>query len=158
MKQITWCTRIATLGPIGYLPAPGTMATLVTLPLVYCMRLLLSEWGYLGSIAVATVIGLHVIGKALPAFNGDVDPSAIVFDELIGCLITFIAVPLSLWFLVIGFCLFRFFDISKWCGINYFERIPGALGIVADDVVAALYSLLLLLGLTQCGVLYHYVF
>jgi phosphatidylglycerophosphatase A len=150
MKSASYYVPIATLGSIGYLPAPGTIATFATLPLMYLLRSTLPELWYIAFIIATIAFGFYAIKKALPFFNGATDPSAIVFDEFIGCLITFIALPVSWSYLVAGFALFRFFDISKIFGIRFFECIPGASGIIADDVVAAIFSTVIL------HIIYHY--
>lgn len=72
------------------------------------------------------------------------DPSYIVIDEVVGSCVTFFCVPLSGYFLLAGFILFRFFDIYKPCGVVFLEQLPGAFGVVCDDILAGLYALLML--------------
>jgi phosphatidylglycerophosphatase A len=130
----------ATLGPIGYLQAPGTMATLATMPLVYCLRLATPDSLYIFIIIAITMGAITVINNALEYFKGYQDPSQIVLDELIGCLITFSIVPIHWYTLIAGFIFFRFFDITKWFGIKYAEQFIGAWGVVLDDICAALLA------------------
>lgn len=141
MKKRSWCVSIATLGPIGYLVAPGTSATLATVPLVWMLQTFLGchAW-YLTAIVLVGLCALRCVSNALEYFAPRQDPSEIVIDEVVGCLVTFIAIPLTYSTMIAGFLLFRFFDISKWFGVHYFERLCGAWGVVADDVVAALWS------------------
>lgn len=143
---------IASLGPIGYLPASGTLSTLVTMPMVY----LLAE--YVTPIAYALIVFLI----ALAAFGSihevlkhstETDPSHIVIDELVGYLYTFLFLPITMKTLFVGFLLFRFFDITKWCGVNYCEKLPGAWGVLADDCAAGLLSNVVLQWMLHYGVI-----
>ena len=69
------------------------------------------------------------------------DPGAIVWDEFVGMWITLIFVPEGWYFLILGFLLFRLFDIVKPWPVNYLDRqISGGLGIMVDDVAAGLYA------------------
>jgi len=136
----------ATLGPIGYFPASGTFATFFTLPIIWFVRNNIShEWHYALvtiSVAIITYLCIHNAQKAFP---GKQDPSSIVLDEVLGAFITFIAIPNDIRWFILGFILFRFFDIFKVCGISKCEKIKGAFGIILDDVAAALCSNILLL-------------
>lgn len=136
------CKFIATLGPVGYLPAPGTMGTLATLPLVY----LLSSLFILDQclfVLLFTFISYFIIKNSLPYFSVS-DPSYIILDEVVGCLITFIGIDLSWQSLLAGFLLFRLFDILKPFGIKRVEKIPGAWGVLLDDCAAGLLANIIL--------------
>jgi phosphatidylglycerophosphatase A len=136
---------IATLGPLGYLSAPGTLASLVTLPVVYQLqRLIPTQFDYAKMFLGAFVIGWIVIYQALKEFKRYDDPPEIVIDECVGCLIVFWGIPFSASVAIIGFVLFRFFDIAKIAGIRYCERLSGPWGIMLDDVWAALLTNLIL--------------
>ena len=141
MKQ--FAKSIATLGPIGYLPAPGTMGTLATLPLVYGLSMLSLENQFL-AIASLSFISFFIIRQALTFFQV-ADPSQIILDEVIGCLITFIGIACTWQSLFVGFLLFRMFDILKPFGIKRIEKLPGAWGVLLDDCVAGLFANILLL-------------
>ncbi|WP_162801786.1 phosphatidylglycerophosphatase A family protein [Candidatus Chromulinivorax destructor] len=136
------CTYIATLGPVGYLPAPGTMGSLATLPLVYAISSLfmLDQCIF---ILFFSIISYFAIKKALPYFVSH-DPSHIILDEVIGCLVTFIGIDFSCQSLVVGFFLFRLFDILKPFGIKNIEKIGGAWGVILDDVIAGLFANIIL--------------
>jgi len=135
------CVRIATLGPIGYSLASGTVATIVTMPIMYMMRLGVDSSAiYLMLLIAALLASVPVINCALDYFKEDQDPSQIVLDEFIGCLVTFYAVPLCWQTMLAGFVLFRFFDITKWFGIQKAERLIGAWGVLLDDVLAAILA------------------
>lgn len=97
------------------------------------------------------VIAHICIQKILISYH-DEDPSEIVIDEVLGSLVTFCAVPLCPISLLGGCILFRFFDISKFGVVGWMEKLPGASGILLDDVVAGLLSNILL------RLLLYYVF
>lgn len=139
----------ATLGPIGYLPASGTMATLVTAVGLFFVPYTLGWW-YLVFLMVGYICSHLFIDKVLVYFIED-DPSQIVLDEVLGCLVTFYAIPISVVSLVIGFILFRFFDITKFGPVGWLEKIKGASGIILDDVAAGIVSnIILRLVLYSC--------
>ncbi len=131
----------ATLGGIGYLPkAPGTYGSLVGLLIPMYLEPYISLEAYslgLGLGIFLAILCCHVAENLM----GEKDPSAIILDECI-------AMPLCFWgvqsfgpkglFWLLGFALFRFFDIQKPLGIKKLQHLPGGLGIVVDDVLAAL--------------------
>ena len=131
------CKRIVTLGPVGYLPAPGTMATLCAVPFV---------WLFASSITLslsAVFLCSAIIACSLFLFKKK-DPSEVVLDEVIGFFIAMLGITKGFGIYALGFVLFRLFDISKWFGVGLAERLPGWIGVVMDDVVAGLYTNLLL--------------
>lgn len=121
--------------------APGTMGTLVAIPLY----LLLSQFElllYLTVVAAGFLVGIYLCDKTSKAL-GVHDHSGIVWDEIIGYWITMIAVPALTWqWILAGFVLFRFFDIVKpWPVKIADKRVPGGFGIMFDDLLAGLYAL-----------------
>ena len=141
---------IATGLGAGFFPvAPGTAGSLVGLALVIAMRQTsLGSAELAVSLAVLAVVifglGVWSAGKAEQAF-GRVDPGQVVIDEVMGQVITFIATPrISRVGLIAGFILFRIFDIIKPFPARRCERFPGGWGIMLDDGVAGLYSLIAL--------------
>lgn len=143
----SFCKTIATLGPIGYLPAPGTCASLFTLFFIYVLHMLHISWTAYSAIMLAiALIGLNVIKVSQDHFKHH-DPSEIVVDELVGCLITFWNIPFSWHTALIGFILFRFFDISKIFGIKWLEKQGKVAGVMLDDIGAGLLSNFILHGL-----------
>ena len=69
------------------------------------------------------------------------DPGCIVIDEIAGYVVTMVSIPLSIYTIIAGFILFRFFDIIKPFPVKYFEKkFKGGPGIVLDDLVAGLLS------------------
>ena len=72
------------------------------------------------------------------------DPSFVVIDEFAGMWISLI-VSDQLFLIIMSFLLFRFFDITKFLGINKIEKLNGSLGIMLDDIVAGLYTLIIVI-------------
>jgi len=141
---------IATGLGAGYFPvAPGTAGSAVGLVLVIALRQAALDpvrW----AVCLAAISGLLFVlgvwsgGKAEKVF-ARVDPGQVVIDEVVGQIITFIATPRVTWMgLIAGFILFRAFDIVKPFPARRAERFPGGWGIMLDDVVAGLYSLMAL--------------
>jgi phosphatidylglycerophosphatase A len=127
--------------------APGTFGTLAAIPL-YLLIQDLALLAYLLVLLVAFVAGIWFCQKAVD-WLGQEDPSAVVWDEFVGYWVTMIAAPSSWYWLMIGFVLFRIFDILKpwpisWCDKN----LHGGFGIMLDDVVAGLMALICLQGLS----------
>jgi len=136
---------VATLGPVGYLPAPGTAATLVTLPLIWFLSTHGVQLYAYGCILLASILaGIVLTNYTLKKWSLGFDPSEIVIDEYAGCLTTFFAVPVHQDSLVVGFLLFRFFDIFKPFGIYQLQSIKGGWGIMVDDIAAGIISNIIL--------------
>ena len=128
----------------GNLPkAPGTWGSLVGLLLFFILHAL-SLPAYLAVVAGLFVIGSFAAGEAEKILDNS-DPGVVVIDEIVGMLITMIAVPATPLFMILGFALFRIFDIWKPFPVGFVDqRFHGGLGIMLDDVVAGIYSLLIL--------------
>ncbi len=121
--------------------APGTMGTLVAIPL-YLLLSQLELLPYLIVVAAGFLLGIYVCDKTSKAL-GVHDHSGIVWDEIIGYWITMVAIPAVTWqWILAGFVLFRFFDIVKpWPVKIADKRVPGGFGIMFDDLLAGLYAL-----------------
>ena len=128
----------------GYLPkAPGTWGSLVGLVLFFLLHTLSLET-YLAVVASIFLVGTFAAGEAEKIIDHQ-DPGLVVIDEIVGILITMIAIPATPLFMVLGFVLFRIFDILKPFPVNFFDqRFHGGLGIMLDDVMAGIYSLIIL--------------
>ncbi|PYV12225.1 MAG: hypothetical protein DMG07_17560 [Acidobacteria bacterium] len=87
--------------------------------------------------------------RRLPGNRADKDPSVVVADEVAGQLLAFLFVPIGLVNLVLGTLLFRLFDIWKPFPIRRLERLPGGVGIMADDLLAGIYANLVLQLVTR---------
>lgn len=126
--------------------APGTFGTLAAIPL-YVVLAHASLPVYLLAIVIAFGVGVYLCGKTAADW-GEHDHGAIVWDEFVGFWITMIAVPLTWYWVLAGFLLFRLFDIWKPWPIKVLDqRVHGGLGIMIDDVLAGVYALLVLQGL-----------
>lgn len=123
--------------------APGTVGTLVGIP-AYALLVLLPGWGYLLATLAAMAGGVWICGRAARDF-GVHDHPAIVWDEVVGFLVTMIGAPVGVSWVVTGFLLFRVFDVLKPWPIGWLDRrVGGGLGIMVDDVLAGVYALVLL--------------
>jgi phosphatidylglycerophosphatase A len=135
------------IGKIKY--APGSCASFVT-----CL-LFFFTINYIG-MSIIFLITLILFFYSFVAINNsfdkfdDDDPQEIVIDEVVGQLLTLLAIPVyeilymmpKLYYCICGFLLFRFFDILKPYPINYVDKnVTGAMGIMLDDIFAAFYSI-----------------
>jgi len=131
----------------GYSPvAPGTAGSLVGL-LLFLPLAGRALWIQLAAVVAVTILGV-LAGGRLATTLGAKDPGMVVVDEVAGQWITFLALPMTPVTAVAGFLLFRVMDIVKPWPARALERLPGGIGIMADDVAAGIYAhLLLRLGL-----------
>ena len=121
----------------------GTAGSLVAIPIFY---LLINLPNMLQWLFVVTLffVGLYSSNKVIAVIDQK-DPSFIVIDEIVAVLFLFILIPTNIKFLAFAFILFRFFDIFKPFPVSWAENhFKGAFGIMIDDIVAALLSLLVI--------------
>ena len=130
---------LATGAGVGYLPvAPGTAGSLLGAAL--CLPMLsLPQPVYFGVTIVLTAVAVWAAG-GMAVELGEADPAPVVIDEVVGMLWAALALPPRLFDVAAVFLLFRLFDIVKPTPIPWLERLPGGLGIVADDVAAGLLA------------------
>lgn len=123
--------------------APGTVGTLLGIPLYWLMSGL-PMWMYLALLVI--LFGLGAWACEITSRDiGVHDHPGIVFDEVVGYLLTMLAVPAGIVTILAGFVLFRVFDVFKPWPVRLVDRsVGGGLGIMLDDVVAGLYALALL--------------
>lgn len=123
--------------------APGTFGTLPALLLWVPLSHL--HWStYLGVIVLLTLAGIWICEQA-SIFSGVDDHGSIVWDEIVGYLIAVFAIPFSLTAMALAFVLFRVFDILKPWPVSWADsKIKGGLGVMLDDVLAGLYSCVIL--------------
>lgn len=135
---------IATGCFVGYLPiAPGTWGSALAIP-IHFLLIRLSAQYYFAALVIIFVISVVTAGSAEKIIDRK-DPGVIVIDEIIGMLITLINAPNNILVWILGFFIFRFFDILKPFPIGVIDRrINGGIGIVMDDVLAGVYSLIVL--------------
>lgn len=126
--------------------APGTFGTLAAIP-IYWLIQDLSVPIYLAWLLVTFCVGVywcHQSSKAL----GVHDHSGIVWDEMVGYWLTMFLAPAGWLWIILGFVLFRIFDIIKPWPIGWLDRhVEGGLGIMVDDILAAIYALIILQAL-----------
>ncbi|HKH98995.1 MAG TPA: phosphatidylglycerophosphatase A [Candidatus Sulfotelmatobacter sp.] len=155
--SVLWATQIATFFGIGRLrPGPGTWGSAAAVLL----------WAALASrldpalrtpVVIALAILITLIG--IPAATrvaraaATKDPQFVVIDEVAGQLIALIAVPLAWKTFVVGFILFRAFDIVKPPPVRQLEKLPEGTGIILDDVAAGIYALAVMQLLLHSGLL-----
>ena len=131
----------ATLFGIGFAPAaPGTVASIVALPFAWAIAYFLGRFALMGAAILALAVGAWACELYVHA-KGQNDPSECVIDELAGQWIVCAFAPLNFWAYALAFLLFRLLDIFKPWPISYVERkVPGGLGVMADDVAAAIIA------------------
>lgn len=123
--------------------APGTFGTLVAIPFFLLMRDLPLA-AYLSLVLASFLVGIYLCDLAAKAQQTH-DHPGIVWDEMVGYWLTMILAPPGWWWILAGFCLFRFFDILKPWPIGWLDRrVRGGFGIMVDDALAAAYAWLCL--------------
>ena len=138
---------LATCGYLGYAPfAPGTVGSAAGIVVFYAVRSLGSSLA-----EVAVIVGLFTIGiwagTAAEHHFGGTDPSPVVLDEVVGMLITLCFLPVNPLGAFVGFVVFRILDVIKPFPSARMEHLPGGLGVMADDGMAAIYGNLVMRGL-----------
>jgi len=133
----------AGLAPI----APGTAGTLAAIPIYLLLDATLGPALYAAVVLAMFALGVWLCHETERDL-GERDAGQIVWDEIVGYLVTMWLAPRGWGWVVLGFFLFRLFDIWKPFPIRALERrIPGGFGIMFDDVLAGLYAL----GVMQAG-------
>jgi len=123
--------------------APGTLGTVAAIP-IYLLLVWAGPVTYFGFLALALAAGVYICGYTARKLGMD-DPKSVVWDEVVGYLITMAGVPFGIAWIAAGFLLFRLFDIWKPWPIRWLDRhVKGGLGIMLDDVVAAVFACALL--------------
>lgn len=130
---------ISTFFYIGYLPLiPGTFGSMAGLLIFFLVK---------GNLFIYTcafiALGFLTSGRAEEAF-GYKDASCIVIDEVAGMLLSLLFLPYNLKTIIIAFCLFRILDSIKPYPANKLQSLKGSLGIMSDDIVAGLYTNIIL--------------
>jgi phosphatidylglycerophosphatase A len=141
---------LATLGPLGKLKAPGTWGSAVGLVWwALVVQKLATPRGWIHEIffnGLVILAAIFICGVAATLLKKK-DPSEVILDEMVAMPLVFLFNPhlhlgsqSGFVTVLLGFGLFRFFDIVKPLGIRWIEKVPGGVGIVLDDVVAAVYA------------------
>lgn len=136
MTPPRWAETLASMGGLGRLPAPGTFGSLPALLAAWFSPLTLLALG-----VVLAILGFAAI-RALIRAGCDDDPGWVVVDETVGMLLALAALggAPTLPGILLAFVLFRFFDILKPWPVGWAEEMPGAGGIMLDDVVAGMLA------------------
>jgi phosphatidylglycerophosphatase A len=153
-----WLQRaFASMLFIGYFPwASGTLGSAVTTGALWWFFCRTNapvptfHWWVL-SIAV-TAFSIFVSSRPREVFGSD-DPKEVIIDECAGQIVSFLFIPLSVKTLVLGLCLFRFFDIVKPFPVYKMETLEGGLGITMDDVMAGILT-----NISMLAIIYGYHF
>lgn len=125
-----------------YKNAPGTLGTLVALPIFFLTTLLPENVDYI-FVVTLFFIGIYVSDHTSRLLNIK-DPSSIVIDEIVAYLIVLLFTEFSIQNVLITFVLFRLFDIWKPFPINILDsKLKGGLGIMIDDIGATIYTLII---------------
>ena len=128
---------------------PGTAGALLAVLIWFGISFIVSEicliWLTVALILFFTVMGVWAT-NCLEPFWGE-DPSRVVVDEMVGVWIALLAAPSgNVWYALGAFALFRLFDIFKPLGIRRMESFPGGIGVMMDDILAGIYSFVVLIG------------
>lgn len=139
---------------LGYIPgAPGTIGSLVIVALLWFFRQQLAPYFVPQYFVYFWVVAFVLITASIYFANnarehfGDADPKQYILDECAGQFITFFLIPFSWKTLILGFLLFRFFDIVKPFPVHKFEELDEGLGVTMDDVAAGVMANLSMLAL-----------
>ena len=140
---------IATGLGIGYAPlASGTFGSLWGLLLAWGLTATGGRWGVVAGLFLVTAVGAWAT-EVTAAAIGTKDPGVIVVDEIAGQLVALMFIPLTGPTVIAAFLLFRLFDIWKPYPVRRLEELPGASGIMADDLLAGTYANLVLQALIR---------
>ena len=145
MKKLTEIFN--TLFGIGFSPyAPGTVASVFTVILWYSFIQFFSIQIYAIFVLLVTILSIYSINHYLISQSSD-DPSEIVIDEFIGqsLPLMFLSQNSELFEIFFVFICFRIFDIYKIYPVNLGEKMKGAVGVIADDVIAGIYTIIFLM-------------
>lgn len=150
----TWYAVIATWFGSGKIPvAPGTMGSLATLPFAYLLHTMIGWHALVVAAIVAFTLGWIATRYYLKFNATHTDPKEVVIDEVAGQLLALALVTPTVGGYVMGFVLFRLFDVIKPWPISWFDRhVKGAMGVMLDDIlagIAAMFCPLLLLWLIE---------
>jgi len=128
----------------GYAPKmPGTAGTVIGVLLYLPLQYLSWPW-YVLTAALLFLAGIAICGRTATALDVH-DHPGIVWDEIVGYVLTMTVAPRGWIWILVGFLLFRLFDITKpWPVRRVDKEVPGGLGIMLDDALAAIYGWILL--------------
>ena len=144
MKQLG--VALATVGGAGFFPiAPGTVGSAVAVLIYFGTR----HWSWpaqLALLAGITIVGIWAADVTAKALNRE-DPGPVVIDEVAGHLVTLLMTGAGFYGAIVGFLIFRIFDIIKPWPARQLEDLPGGVGIMADDLMAGVYGWVAVTGI-----------
>ena len=153
-RFLKFLSKLAEVHPIGSVKyAPGTLASFVALVFGYCFLIFLNISYFLLFVFFFIILSYLLCEAHIKVYNKK-DPKEVVIDEFAGQFLALFGIIDSnnsvyiLSSLLFSFFLFRFFDITKIGPIRRFEKLPGGIGIITDDIVAGLCAFL-----TQAAIL-----
>ena len=135
-----------TLFGIGYAPiAPGTLGSIFAILIWYISIKFINIYLFYLILIISLSVSFKLINIYLISEVKD-DPSEVIIDEFIGQSIPLLfLIDFNLYELLLAFCAFRFFDITKIYPINRAENLSGAKGVIIDDIIAGIYSLIIIM-------------
>jgi phosphatidylglycerophosphatase A len=134
---------VASAGGAGFAPvASGTAGSLAAAVVVWLIPF--THGGLLAALVVVTAAGVWA-GARVERMLGEKDPGVVVIDEVAGMMFSVLLVPRTLAVLASAFVLFRVFDVWKPFPAHQSQALPGGWGVVADDLIAGGYALIVLL-------------
>lgn len=143
---------IATWFGLGFIrKAPGTMGSLGAIPFGLAIHHFFGVEGLLEAAAAVTIVGCWAANE-FQKKSGKSDDQRIVVDEVAGQWIALLPAALDPFLILVSFILFRLFDIKKPWPCRRLEKIPGGVGVMADDVAAGIYAALIVAGLRYAGI------
>jgi phosphatidylglycerophosphatase A len=144
MKNFT--KYFATLFGIGFIPlAPGTFGSLFAILIWYVFIDLFSIFYFIALFLFVLSVSFYLTDIYLDNYKKK-DPSEVIVDEFLGQSIPLLfIVNFNIYEVLIAFVTFRFFDIYKIYPINKIEDLKGSYGVILDDIVAGIYSLIILM-------------
>ena len=149
-------TLVATFLFIGRLsPFPGTLASFISMGLFFIVFSQLQEFWMVQLIIVLCICFVGVVSsKEYSKYKNEHDPSDCVIDEVAGMGIAILFLPSSLLCYIISFILFRILDILKPSFIYHVQALGNGWGIMLDDMVAGVISLIIVYGMNPSGAIY----
>ena len=130
---------------IGFLPIPGTMASLITIIIYYIFYNYLNIFFFIFFFILILFYSFYFLNKTIKKSFTSSDPKEIVIDEFIGQSIPLLICENNFFLIILSFLLFRLFDITKPWPASYFDfKIKNATGVIMDDIIAGIYTFLII--------------
>jgi phosphatidylglycerophosphatase A len=136
---------LASCGGVGYIPkGSGTVAALMACLVWYYFLKHNSEPSWMTAMVIAGIFLAGVWSASVVEQSWGKDSSKVVIDEAVGMWVSLLLVPFRIKYILIGIILFRFFDIAKPFFIRRSEKLPSGWGVMTDDLLAGIFSNLIL--------------